>query len=306
MSTLKERKKTQEEESKPRTSNDWLGFVKDLLKIFIQCAIYLLVGSGILYAVNHLNDDVNLPSDINKPPYNPERKNNLFKTFPYVHYNNKNATQMVSSLLFPSLAWDSSPTTGGQVFSRTIASSMSSTRGLLSGLLAALCPGYDGDTKKNVKYTCSESNSLIEHLMVAFSPLLVVLLVIIPAIPLYSAYEGFKTFIFMNASPILKFFMLIPIYFLLGFTGLYQLIYPALFFIYSGYRLFKDGKATQYIKSYKFVYYTAIAIALISSSTSSLTTKYATIVSIVAIIPYFFMLYKILIERKYINNKLVY
>lgn len=293
VSTLKDKKqkKNEDEKKNKEKGNDWVGFIVSFLKSLTFYLIYASIGTGLLFGIHNLNDEIHLPTNINKMPYNPTKNNNIFETFPYVPYNG--SSSKITSVLFPFLSWMDSNTTTGQIFSRTIASSMATSRSFIKGLFTIGCPGYKStDKKSGYSYVCSDTSTFIQNLIIVFGPLLLMFLSVIPILPIYTAYESFKTFLFTPSGIIMKLLLLIPIYFIIFFMSSYSLIYPLIFTLYSSYMMVKKHKLRDYLKCYKMLFYTYFVLSIISPVFNNLKPLYSIIALCVLSIPYLLYIYR--------------
>lgn len=297
VSTLKDMKQKKNVKKKTNKGNDWGGFLVSFLKSFTFYLIYASIGSGLLFGIHNLNNEIHLPTNIDKMPYNPTKNNNIFETFPYVSYNG--SSSKITSILFPFLSWMDSNTTVGQIFSRTIGSSMASSRSFIKGLFTIGCPGYKSISKKSgYSYVCSDTSPFIQNLIIVFGPLLLLLLSVIPILPLYTAYESFKTFLFTPSGIIMKLLLLIPIYFIIFFMSSYSLIYPLIFVLYSSYMMVKKQKLGDYLKCYNILFYTFFVFSLLSPVFTNLKPLYSIIAVCVLSIPYLLFLYRFIFSKK--------
>lgn len=93
MTTLQEKvklsKKNKNNSSIPSVNSmkdsDWGKFGYNLLKYLIHFTIFVSLGLGGIFSSLYLTSNENfLPTDFNKPPYNPPKGSDISETFPYI------------------------------------------------------------------------------------------------------------------------------------------------------------------------------------------------------------------------------
>ena len=294
MSTLKERKQlvntsdnsVDDTDSKNNTNN-WGGYVSGVVQSILYNGIYILLGIGIIYASRTLNSETYLPTNINKPPYNPTSSTNFIKAFPYVTHSTGQGQIRTESLLLPFMSWLGPESSIGELFSKTIGSSMISARSIISNLLEIIqeiaTPSAD-----------IERIFRMENLMVLLSPPILMLLLIVPVIPIMSFITSIKTYFTASSSIFIKILMLLPLYFVLLFLGMYQAVYPVLFDIYSVFKMGSNNDFKEYLKRFKILLYFGVSLALITPSFTNLKYYYSLGIMGIMLIPIILHLFKVI------------
>ena len=271
MSTLRDKKKIASSsvnvnKNNDGTTNNWGGYIGNVVKSLLYNGLYILIGIGIIYASRNLNNETYLPTNINKPPYNPSNATNFIKSFPYVPHQ-KGSIQTESYLL-PFMAWIGPRSGISELFSKTIASSMISTRSIIKDLLEVLqevaSPSQD-----------IERIFRMENLFVLLGPFILSLLLIIPIIPFISFITSIRTYFTTNSDIFIKLLMLLPLYFVVIFLGVYQAVYPFIFDIYSIFNMASAKKMTEYLKRFKIILYLGASMALITPAFTNLKIYYS-------------------------------
>ena len=88
--------------------------------------------------------------------------------------------------------------------------------------------------------------------------------------------------------------MLLPLYFVLLFLGMYQAVYPVLFDIYSVFKMGSNNDFKEYLKRFKILLYFGVSLALITPSFTNLKYYYSLGIMGIMLIPIILHLFKVI------------
>jgi len=244
--------------------SNWKAFGQGLLSTVIIFLLIVINGLAILYHTKVGIETNPLPINIDKLPYNPAPGAPFSETMPYVHYPKD-----------PDIF---------ELFSRIIASSMSSIRVALTTLFLAF--------KVRSSRSKEDEFSTLDYLLFIYGIGIIGTLSFF--LPFVGVMGGIMGYLMSDADIEIKFFALFFIFFILWGCYMFQSVYVWLFLISGIYWLYAAKKLGTYLKEFKHIIYWMLVLTIVIPCASTLWYPITIGVVLGALSPYFTTLFKIL------------
>lgn len=257
MSSLRERKQTQNNKINPTYSNEnnsnWRDYGLGVLNLIINIVFFCLIGFGFLYSIKHLGYEKYLPTNLTNMPYNPPKNMPFSKSLPYVPYSK-----------YPNL---------GESLSQILAASMSQVRALMQLLFKSISHLNESKTLNYIDY-------LFFILSVLILPIISFIL------PWAGILGGVLYWWNMDADIFIKIGAFMLMGFVLFGSFMYQHLYPFLFIGFALYQMKQDKMIGYYAKQMKHFIYFLIMGAVILPAFGTLWYPFIIGMIIAGLIPY--------------------